>query len=109
VQVTAAQWMLEYYPQGKTSTESKYNIPGRVGWVIGEITAPLTLLYIYFTLPKELGSDAWELPWGNWTMAGCYVSAGEGPQRTDLTKYSSFIMRTALSLHQCFSTRACRP
>jgi 3-oxo-5-alpha-steroid 4-dehydrogenase 1 len=78
VQVTAAQWVLEYYPQGKTSTESKYNIPGRVGWVIGEITAPLTLLYIYFTLPKELGSDAWELPWGNWTMAGCYVSAGEG-------------------------------
>jgi hypothetical protein len=36
-----------------------------------ESTGPITLLYIFFTLPKELGIA--ELPWGNWTMAGCYV------------------------------------
>ena len=29
------------------------------------------MLYIFLTLPKELGIA--ELPWGNWTMAGCYV------------------------------------
>ena len=32
----------------------------------------LSLLYIMFTLPDELGIG--ELPWGNWTMAGCFVS-----------------------------------
>jgi len=31
----------------------------------------ITLLYIMFTLPKELGLA--ELPLGNWTMAGCFV------------------------------------
>jgi 3-oxo-5-alpha-steroid 4-dehydrogenase 1 len=31
----------------------------------------LVLLYIMYALPKELGIS--ELPWGNWTMAGCFV------------------------------------
>jgi 3-oxo-5-alpha-steroid 4-dehydrogenase 1 len=31
----------------------------------------ITLLYIMYALPKELGIG--ELPWGNWTMAGCFV------------------------------------
>jgi 3-oxo-5-alpha-steroid 4-dehydrogenase 1 len=37
-----------------------------------ESAGPITLLYIFFTLPKEQGVD--ELPWGNWTMVGCFVS-----------------------------------
>lgn len=32
----------------------------------------IALLYIMVALPKELGIE--ELPWGNWTMAGCFVS-----------------------------------
>jgi hypothetical protein len=37
----------------------------------------IVLLYIMIALPKELGIE--ELPWGNWTMAGCFVSVvGEG-------------------------------
>jgi len=32
----------------------------------------ITLLYIMYSLPKELGLE--ELPLGNWTMAGCFVS-----------------------------------
>ena len=36
-----------------------------------ESAGPITLLYIFFTLPKEQGID--ELPWGNWTMVGCFV------------------------------------
>jgi len=31
----------------------------------------ITLLYIMYSLPKELGLE--ELPLGNWTMAGCFV------------------------------------
>jgi 3-oxo-5-alpha-steroid 4-dehydrogenase 1 len=37
-----------------------------------ESAGPITLLYIFLTLPKELGIN--ELPWGNWTMVGCFVS-----------------------------------
>lgn len=71
LQITAVQWLIDWYPQGKTSTESRWNVPGRIGWAAMESTGPITLLYIFSTLPKELGIA--ELPWGNWTMAGCYV------------------------------------
>jgi 3-oxo-5-alpha-steroid 4-dehydrogenase 1 len=37
-----------------------------------EAIGPVSLLYLMFTLPKELGLES--LPWGNWTMAGCFVS-----------------------------------
>jgi 3-oxo-5-alpha-steroid 4-dehydrogenase 1 len=33
----------------------------------------ITLLYIMYSLPRELGIS--ELPWGNWTLAGCFVRA----------------------------------
>ena len=36
-----------------------------------EVIGPLSLLYIMFTLPKELGLGS--LPWGNWVMASCFV------------------------------------
>lgn len=39
-----------------------------------EIPGFLTLLYIMWTLPEELGITE-PLPWGNWTMAGMFVSA----------------------------------
>lgn len=41
----------------------------------------VTLLYIMFTLPRELGID--ELPWGNWTMAGCFVSLAQPSSARD--------------------------
>ncbi|KAJ4986496.1 3-oxo-5-alpha-steroid 4-dehydrogenase [Stagonosporopsis vannaccii] len=69
--ITAFQWVIDWYPQGKTSTESRWNVPGKIGWATMESAGPITLLYIFFTLPKELGIE--ELPWGNWTMAGCFV------------------------------------
>lgn len=37
-----------------------------------ECVGPLTLVYIMMSLPKEVGIA--ELPMGNWTMAGCFVS-----------------------------------
>lgn len=73
--ITAAQWVLDWYPQGKTSIESRFNIDGKIGWATMESAGFITLLYIMYSLPKELGLG--ELPWGNWTMAGCFVSRGE--------------------------------
>jgi 3-oxo-5-alpha-steroid 4-dehydrogenase 1 len=35
----------------------------------------ITLIYIMLALPNELGIK--ELPWGNWTMAGCFVCVCE--------------------------------
>jgi hypothetical protein len=37
-----------------------------------------------YALPKELGID--ELPWGNWTMAGCFVSVTTLARRRVLMK-----------------------
>jgi 3-oxo-5-alpha-steroid 4-dehydrogenase 1 len=44
----------------------------------------ITLLYIMFALPKELGIS--ELPWGNWTMAACFVRLFIIYLHTQLTK-----------------------
>lgn len=70
-QITTGQWVLDWYPQGKTSTQSRWNIDGKIGWATMESAGFITLLYIMYALPKELGIS--ELPWGNWTMAGCFV------------------------------------
>lgn len=69
--ITAFQWVLDWYPQGKTSVESRFNISGRWGWVTMESVGFTSLLYIMFTLPHELGLGP--LPWGNWVMSGCFV------------------------------------
>lgn len=71
LQVTAIQWLTPFYPMGKTSIESKLNIPGKWGWFTMEIPGFITLLYVIFTLPQELGLK--RLPWENYTMAGMFV------------------------------------
>lgn len=69
---TAVQWFIDWYPQGKTSTDSRWNLPGKWAWFTMEIPGFLTLLYIMWTLPEELGITE-PLPWGNWTMAGMFT------------------------------------
>ncbi|KAF1960298.1 3-oxo-5-alpha-steroid 4-dehydrogenase-like protein [Byssothecium circinans] len=69
--VTAFQWLIDWYPQGKTSNDSRFNISGKWGWFTMESAGFVTLMYIMSTLPRELGIES--LPWGNWTMAGCFV------------------------------------
>ncbi|KAJ4357943.1 uncharacterized protein N0V89_002520 [Didymosphaeria variabile] len=69
--VTSLQWVLDWYPMGKTSNKSRLNIPGKWGWAITESTGFATLLYIMYTLPEQQGIKT--LPWGNWTMAGCFT------------------------------------
>jgi 3-oxo-5-alpha-steroid 4-dehydrogenase 1 len=70
-QITSLQWLLDWYPMGKTSNNSRINVPGKWGWAITESTGFVTLLYIMYTLPAQQGIKT--LPWGNWTMAGCFV------------------------------------
>ncbi|GME26816.1 SWR1-complex protein 4 [Neofusicoccum parvum] len=68
----AVQWFTDWYPQGKTSSDSRWNLPGKWAWFFMEIPGFITLLYIMTSLPKELGLTE-PLPWGNWTMAGMFT------------------------------------
>ncbi|CAG8955570.1 hypothetical protein HYFRA_00009524 [Hymenoscyphus fraxineus] len=69
--ITIFQWTSTYYPAGKTSVESRLNIPGKIAWITMEVPGFLTLLYVMSTLPKELGIK--ELPWENIIMGSLFV------------------------------------
>lgn len=56
---------------GKTSVESRLNLPGKIGWVLMEAPGFTTLLYIMRTLPAE--HNITDLPWQNKTLAGLFV------------------------------------
>lgn len=66
------QWATAFYPMGKTSIESRFNLPGKIGWALMEAPGFLNLLYIMFTLPKQNGIE--HLPAENWLMAGLFVT-----------------------------------
>lgn len=55
-QFTAAQWtpLGKYQYMGKTSTESRFNLPGRYAWCVAESVGPLNMLYIMYSLPSKL-------------------------------------------------------
>jgi len=57
---------------GKTSIDSRWNIPGKIAWVTMEAPGFITLLYIMSTLPHINGLK--EVPTGNWLMAVLFVS-----------------------------------
>lgn len=65
------QWIVEWYPAGKTSVNSKLNLPGKWGWLTMEIPGPIIVLWLVKVLPGELHMSS--LPWQNLTMAGMYV------------------------------------
>ncbi|KAI9680495.1 MAG: hypothetical protein M1817_003935 [Caeruleum heppii] len=69
---TVVQWLSDYYPQGKTSVESRFNVPGKIGWTIMEAPGLITLLYIVFTLPQEANLTA-PLPNVNYLMAALFT------------------------------------
>jgi 3-oxo-5-alpha-steroid 4-dehydrogenase 1 len=43
-----------YQYMGKTSTDSRFNLPSRYAWCAAELVGPLNLLFIVFTLPSKL-------------------------------------------------------
>lgn len=69
--LTLYQWFFAYYPMGKTSTPSTFNVPGKIGWATMEAPGFITLLYLMYSLPKQEGLDS--LPFTNWTMAGLFA------------------------------------
>ncbi|KAB8621887.1 hypothetical protein FH972_025998 [Carpinus fangiana] len=79
--LTAVQWLTPFYPQGKTSITSRFNIPGALAWTLMEIPGVSIVLYLMWQLPPTIspptalskGLTAWDLPWGNWAMAGMYT------------------------------------
>ena len=56
---------------GKTATESRFNIPGKIAWAVMETPGYLIVLYCVYVLPEQEGID--RLPLMNWTMAGMFV------------------------------------
>jgi len=67
------QWLTPFYPSGKTSIDSRYNLPGRWAWMAMEAPGFLVVLYMFVTVPREMGIQS--LPWGNWVMVTFYVCA----------------------------------
>ncbi|ORY60072.1 3-oxo-5-alpha-steroid 4-dehydrogenase 2 [Pseudomassariella vexata] len=65
------QWFMAWYGMGKTSVESRFNIPGRIAWFTMECPGFMTLLYIMKTLPAQHGIE--DLPWQNQVLAGLFV------------------------------------
>lgn len=57
---------------GKTSIDSRFNIPGRIAWILMELPGVLTLLYLMFALPAQ--NKISTLPMANWLMAGLFAS-----------------------------------
>ncbi|AEO61499.1 hypothetical protein MYCTH_2311708 [Thermothelomyces thermophilus ATCC 42464] len=56
--VASLQWVIPWYGMGKTSVDSRLNLPGRVGWLTMEAPGFLTLLYTMGTLSAQV--EGWE-------------------------------------------------
>jgi 3-oxo-5-alpha-steroid 4-dehydrogenase 1 len=65
------QWVTSWYGAGKTSADSKFNIPGKIAWLTMEAPGFCTLLYIMNTLPAETGLAS--LPLENKIMGSLFV------------------------------------
>ncbi|KHN94777.1 DUF455 domain protein [Metarhizium album ARSEF 1941] len=65
------QLFISWYGMGKTSVQSRLNLPGRVAWMLMEMPGFTTVLYLMRTLPPIYGID--DLPWQNRVLAGLFV------------------------------------
>ncbi|KAI0015257.1 3-oxo-5-alpha-steroid 4-dehydrogenase [Xylariomycetidae sp. FL0641] len=69
--MVSAQWFVSWYGMGKTSVDSKLNIPGRIAWMTMEVPGFMTLLYNMSALQAEHGIT--DLPWQNKVLASLFV------------------------------------
>ncbi|KAK0740777.1 3-oxo-5-alpha-steroid 4-dehydrogenase-domain-containing protein [Schizothecium vesticola] len=72
------QWAVSWYGMGKTSSPSRLNLPGRLGWLTMEAPGFLTLLYHMRTLPSQIhpalvSASGPGLPWQNKVLAALFV------------------------------------
>ncbi|KAJ2907106.1 uncharacterized protein MKZ38_007621 [Zalerion maritima] len=65
------QWLVSWYGMGKTSVESRLNLPGRPGWILMEVPGAVTLLYTMWMVSEEKGIE--DLAWQNKVLAGLFV------------------------------------
>lgn len=79
LQITIAQWFVSWNGMGKTSVVSRFNLPGKIGWLTMESPGFILLLYLMFTLPAMNGIK--ELPLENKIMAALFVSSGSLQKR----------------------------
>lgn len=76
LQAASLQWLITWYGMGKTSVTSRFNLPGRIGWLTMEAPGFLTLLYMLRTLPAQVHADAgadFSLPWQNKVLGALFV------------------------------------
>ncbi|KAI2716788.1 hypothetical protein CBS147354_6783 [Penicillium roqueforti] len=71
--VTAIQWILSWHPAGKTSSESIFNIPGRIAWSAMEIVGPINLIYSMVT-PSPYAPSFTDLPVSNILIVTLYCT-----------------------------------
>ena len=71
-QFASLQWAISWYGMGKTSVQSRLNLPGRFAWMIMECPGFMTLLYNMNTLPAQEGVLN-SLPWQNKVLAALFV------------------------------------
>ncbi|UNI24730.1 hypothetical protein JDV02_010455 [Purpureocillium takamizusanense] len=69
--LASIQWLVRWYPMGKTSVASRLNLPGRAAWMTMEAPGFLTLLYLMSTMPARHGVE--DLPWQNRVLGGLFV------------------------------------
>ncbi|KAK4212254.1 putative 3-oxo-5-alpha-steroid 4-dehydrogenase [Rhypophila decipiens] len=71
------QWLISWYGMGKTSVNSRFNLPGRIGWLTMEAPGFLTLLYNLRYLTPQANphylSEEYSLPWQNKVLAALFV------------------------------------
>ncbi|KAL2160165.1 hypothetical protein VTH06DRAFT_1821 [Thermothelomyces fergusii] len=66
------QWVTAWYGMGKTSVESRLNLPGRAGWLTMEVPGFLTLLYTMRALSSQMETEE-GLPYQNKVLAFLFV------------------------------------
>ncbi|OQE36119.1 hypothetical protein PENCOP_c012G04913 [Penicillium coprophilum] len=71
--MTVAQWVLSWHPAGKTSTESIFNIPGRIAWSAMELVGPINLIYSMVT-PSPYAPSLTDLPMSNFLVVTLYCT-----------------------------------
>lgn len=79
------QWAISWYGMGKTSVNSRFNLPGRIGWLTMEAPGFLTLLYNLINLTPQANpyyhhhpsssqpDTSYSLPWQNKVLAALFV------------------------------------
>lgn len=58
---------------GKTSTNSRLNLPGKIAWITMELPGLITMFYIMWSLPRALGGSFSELPFENKTLVALFT------------------------------------